>query len=105
MEHKVETTITNEQNKKAGCHECGLKYGGAKWIEAVVPDSVWEMIKPEGCAEGAGLLCISCMAGRIRNLGLDDVPVIFSGMEPFQTVQSNLSYPARLALLRNYNHE
>lgn len=36
----------------------------------MVPDEVWEKIKPEGKAEGAGLLCANCIMERIRKQGI-----------------------------------
>lgn len=84
------------------CNDCDIVYGSDKWIEAVVPDTVWEMIKPDGCGKGAGILCISCMAGRIKALGINDVPVIFSGTEPFAPLPRDMSYDTRLAIVRHY---
>jgi len=66
------------------CYDCGLEYGGDGWIEAVVPDSVWEMIKPIGSSKGSGILCISCMCKRLRKLGLQKVPCFINGTEPIE---------------------
>lgn len=35
-----------------------------------VPDEVWEQIKPEGVAEGAGLLCPQCAMARAEVQGI-----------------------------------
>lgn len=48
------------------CRSCGVRYRG----DLMVPDEVWEKIKPEGKAEGAGLLCANCIVGRIREQGI-----------------------------------
>lgn len=64
------------------CAECGLPYGEDSWVEAVIPDSVWEKISPT--CDAGGLLCIACMAKRLRAIGLDQktVPVWLCGTEP-----------------------
>jgi len=59
----------------AGCYDCGAEYGGLGWIEAIIPDKVWDMIRPEGCAKGTGLLCICCISRRLERKGLKNVPV------------------------------
>ena len=59
------------------CYDCGRKYGGQGWVDAVVADEVWEQIKPEVVAdvEAAGLLCFCCMAKRCEARGLSKVEV------------------------------
>lgn len=47
------------------CQECGRKYK----IDFILPDELWETIKPIGKPEGAGLLCGSCI---VQNLELFD---------------------------------
>lgn len=47
------------------CQECGLYYG----TDIVIPDELWEEIKPVGKPEGAGLLCPSCIGRKIEMLG------------------------------------
>lgn len=64
------------------CYDCGLDYGGDKWIEALVPDYIWNLIRPKGAKGSGGLLCISCICGRIEKLGLGKVPCFICGMEP-----------------------
>lgn len=54
------------------CYDCGLKYDNDAWIEAVVSDDVWEIINPT-FHEGAGLLCINCIAQRCIEAGLENV--------------------------------
>jgi len=71
---------------RAGCYDCGLVYGGPSWIEAVIPDEDWEVIKPAGCTEGAGLLCIACIAKRLREQGCGPVPVWLCGTEPLRAM-------------------
>lgn len=43
------------------CQGCGKKYT----LDVIVPDSVWERIKPPEKPEGAGLLCGQCIADRL----------------------------------------
>jgi hypothetical protein len=38
-------------------------------VDLMVPDRVWEKIKPAGKAKGAGLLCGACIMKRIEGLG------------------------------------
>jgi len=89
------------------CHDCGLDYDDPGWIEAIVPDDIWEIITPADCREG-GILCITCISRRCAEAGLTDVPVLLCGTEPLRAVTSNralykndtLSH--RLWRIRNY---
>ena len=63
------------------CYDCGQKYGSDGWIEAVIPDAVWDEIKPSECGPGGGLLCISCIARRLKIKGIRNVPVWMCGTE------------------------
>lgn len=63
------------------CYDCGLPYGHAGWVEAVVPDEVWEKINPT-YHSGCGLLCINCISARCVAAGLTDVPVMLAGTSP-----------------------
>lgn len=47
------------------CQGCGDKYGA----DVIIPDDLWERIKPEGKSEGAGLLCGRCIFTRIEAIG------------------------------------
>lgn len=55
------------------CHDCGLAYGGASWVEAVVPHETWAEISPT--RNEGGILCINCMAARLAGLGMENVPL------------------------------
>jgi len=48
------------------CQGCGKQYR----IDVGVPDEVWERIKPSGKAQGAGLLCGSCIMARLEAMGV-----------------------------------
>jgi hypothetical protein len=65
----------------AHCHDCGLEYGSDAWIEAVIPDKVWNRIRPSESGTEGGLLCITCIARRLKIKGLNDVPVWLCGTE------------------------
>lgn len=67
--------------KNNGCYDCGLLYGKDGWIEAVIPDKVWNAIKPDGCGDGCGILCITCIARRLKIKGIKNVPVWLCGTE------------------------
>ena len=45
------------------CQNCGEQYK----VDFLVPDYIWEEIKPEGKAEGAGLLCGKCICSAIES--------------------------------------
>jgi len=46
------------------CQNCGCKYK----VDILVPDDLWEKIKPKGKEEGAGLLCGVCIAQKIEKI-------------------------------------
>ena len=46
------------------CQKCGNKYK----VDLIIPDVIWEKIKPKGKAIGAGLLCGKCIMTKIENL-------------------------------------
>jgi hypothetical protein len=48
------------------CQECGQRFRG----NLLVPNSVWEQIKPEGAPEGGGLLCPNCIMNRALDMGI-----------------------------------
>ncbi len=47
------------------CQGCGKQY----YVDLIVPDNVWEKIKPDGKADGAGLLCGACIMNKIESFG------------------------------------
>jgi hypothetical protein len=47
------------------CQGCDSPYK----VDVLVPDDLWEKIKPEGKAVGAGLLCGPCIFQRVENTG------------------------------------
>lgn len=67
------------QAEPACCFDCGLAYGSEGWIECVVPHEVWRTISPRG--DEGGLLCITCIARRLKRRGSDKVPVMLCGTE------------------------
>ena len=44
------------------CQGCGSPYQ----IDLIVPDDMWEKIKPHGAKKGGGLLCPVCIAQEIH---------------------------------------
>jgi hypothetical protein len=58
--------IVNQTNSNEGCtcQECGNKY----MVDIIVPDDIWEEIKPYGKPKGSGLLCGQCIFRKIENL-------------------------------------
>ena len=47
------------------CQNCGKDYK----VDVIVPDEVWERIKPYRTHEGNGLLCGACIFEAIEELG------------------------------------
>lgn len=75
---------------RAECADCGIEYGGPQWVEAVVPDRVWNTIRPADSSEGGGLLCIGCIARRLRLIpGIGRVPVWLCGTEPLDAREAD----------------
>lgn len=88
------------------CYDCGKEYGKDDWIEAIIPDKIWNAIRPDGCAEGGGILCISCIAKRLKRRGYTNVPVWLCGTEPLRAMVGDPGdSPEDLWLLREYNPE
>lgn len=54
----------NPMNWKTGCtcQKCRNKFG----TDLLVPDDIWERIKPRGAATGAGMLCPACILKAIE---------------------------------------
>ena len=44
------------------CQDCGRKFK----VDIIIPDAIWESIKPAGKPIGGGLLCGPCIAERIE---------------------------------------
>lgn len=47
------------------CQHCGRYY----CVDLIVPDHIWERIKPPGKPEGAGLMCGVCIINKIEDFG------------------------------------
>lgn len=83
------------------CYDCGLLYGSDGWIEAVIPDKIWNKIKPTECADGCGILCVTCISRRLKVKGIEDVPVWFCGTENMRAQSGDPSSDSEL--LRNFD--
>ena len=35
-----------DRSLKMPCYDCGMDYEGEDWIEAVIPDKIWNKISP-----------------------------------------------------------
>ena len=66
------------------CYDCGIKYSDPGWIEAIIPDKVWNIISPTN--NQGGLLCITCISKRLSERGLKDIPVWLCGTEPLKAM-------------------
>jgi len=45
------------------CQQCGKKYR----IDLVIPDNIWEKIKPINKPKGSGLLCGMCIMNKLES--------------------------------------
>ncbi len=55
------------------CADCQLQVESPAWVDVVVPNHIWRIIRPK---EGnGGMLCFSCMNLRLVELGLSNVPM------------------------------
>jgi hypothetical protein len=74
------TTYPWIKPRVVGCYDCLLYYGDPGWVEAYVPDDVWLRIRPDDSPETwMGILCISCMARRCRELDIENVSMTIVG--------------------------
>ena len=83
----------------AECYDCGLDYGCIGWIEAIIPDNVWDFISPTG--DGGGILCINCISQRLTERGLSRIPIWFCGTEP---IKAQCGEPS-LEIQRNWGYK
>lgn len=74
-------TCGSQRRREA--HEDGCRCQGC-WalfrVDVIVPDALWDRIKPAGKAEGAGLLCGPCILARLEALG--EFAAYFLATEP-----------------------
>ena len=83
------------------CYDCGLEYGGKSWIETSIPDKIWKRISPTG--DDGGLLCISCIVRRLREIGCDrKVPIFICGTEPIVAIEGDPS--DNLHIIREWDY-
>ena len=87
----------------AGCYDCKLEYGGNGWIEAIIPDKIWNKISPIKSNKQGGLLCITCISKRLKLAGFKDVPIWLCGTEPLRVIEGDPG--TNLDLLRNWDQE
>lgn len=74
------------------CQGCGEQYK----VDLIVPDEVWERIKPEGKPPGAGLLCGACIMARIEAGGDYDAWNLTREKERRFPIQDGPSIPWRM---------
>jgi hypothetical protein len=82
-----------------GCYDCGLEYGSTGWIEAIIPDKIWNDISPTNSE--AGILCITCISRRLTEKGYKSVPVWLCGTEPLRAMPGDPGKNSQL--LRDYD--
>ena len=85
----------------AGCYDCGLNYEDPGWIEAIIPDKVWDEISPTG--DQGGILCITCISRRLVEKGYKNIPVWLCGIEPLRPIlYGEREESVNLFILRNW---
>ncbi len=57
--------MIDERDNGCLCHGCGKRYR----VDLMIPDRLWEKIKPSGKPVGTGLLCGRCIMDRIEAIG------------------------------------
>ena len=67
IRYKYKWKYKDNERPKNVCYDCGLKYG-EDFPDFIIPDELWELINPT-YHEGAGLLCPTCIANRLRHIG------------------------------------
>jgi len=60
----VKTRI-RQMLKSCTCQECESQYK----VDILIPDELWERIKPTGKSQGAGLLCGDCIIEKLEKIG------------------------------------
>ena len=84
----------------AKCYECGLDYEDIGWIEAIIPDKVWNKISPTG--DECGILCVICISRRLAKKGYKDIPVWLCGIEPLRPFFGDPGDSGNLFILRKW---
>ena len=88
----------------AKCHDCSLDYQDPGWIEAIIPDRIWNDISPP--KDQSGTLCITCISKRLVKGGYKRVPVWLLGTEPLRPAGGDPSEDeASFYILRNWKPE
>lgn len=82
-----------DEEPKAFCADCGRQYGDEHGFpDLVIPNAIWRRISPH--ADETGLLCPSCICGRLHAAGISKVEAAFmSG--PIQSVTQPTMYALR----------
>ncbi|MFA5458046.1 MAG: hypothetical protein WC261_10490 [Synergistaceae bacterium] len=71
----------------AKCYDCGFDYEDPGWIEAIIPDQIWNEISPT--KDQGGILCILCISKRLAEKGYKDIPVWLCGTEPIRPIMGD----------------
>jgi len=87
----------------AKCYDCGLNYTDPGWIEAIIPDKIWNEISPTG--DQGGILCIICISRRLVKKGYRRIPVWLCGTEPLRSMNGDPGNEINLSILRNWEPE
>ena len=83
-ENQVSEEIKTDSQQGCLCQECGKRYK----IDIMIPDELWEKIKPNGKARGAGLLCGSCIMKKLEEFNQFDYWFLTKNKEDIKNVHS-----------------
>lgn len=61
----MQWTYKDHERPTGACYDCAVNY--SEFPDVSVSDEIWELINPTE-HEGAGLLCPTCIAKRIRTI-------------------------------------
>jgi hypothetical protein len=65
LEISYEKILLYANNMSCICNNCGRKYK----VDLLVPDDIWNKIRPIGSKGEGGLLCPICIAEKLESLG------------------------------------
>jgi len=64
MKERAKPIIIGKNEEFCRCQICGSNFK----IDILIPDELWEIIKPKNKPKGAGLLCGSCIFRRLEEI-------------------------------------
>lgn len=70
--------MTTTSTVRISCHDCDRPYGDQNGFpDLIIPNADWTLISPTG--DEGGLLCPSCICGRLYEAGIRTAGIFRSG--------------------------